>query len=188
MILPLVYYPDARLRAKGAPVKAIDDTLRAFARDMLETMEQHEGVGLAAQQVGKALQFAVIDITGIDDEARPSTMTVKGQAVNPEDHMPLFLINPVVTGTKAKERGSEGCLSIPGLRTDVGRSKRVTVKTVTLDGEPLEFEATGLLAVAIQHETDHLHGKLFIDLLTPAERAAVKDELDAIVEKYGPKE
>ncbi|SDU01902.1 peptide deformylase [Verrucomicrobium sp. GAS474] len=186
MILPLVYYPDARLRAKGAPIKVIDDTLRQLADDMLDTMEKHEGVGLAAQQIGQALQFAVVDVTGIDD--RPSTMTIAGKAVNPEDYMPLFLINPVVTGTKAKEPGSEGCLSIPGLRTDVNRSKRVEVKTMTMEGKVLEFEATGLLAVAIQHETDHLHGKLFIDLLSPAERADVKDELDEIVEKYGPKE
>ena len=186
MILPLVYYPDSRLRAKGALIKTIDDSLRQLAGDMLETMEKHEGVGLAAQQVGRAIQFAVVDVTGIDD--RPSTMTVKGKAVNPDDYMPLFLINPVVTGTKAKEDGSEGCLSIPGLRTDVTRSKRVEVKTLTMEGELFEFEATGLLAVAIQHEVDHLHGKLFIDLLGPAARAAVKGELDEITAKYGPKE
>ena len=185
MILPLVYHPDTRLRAKGSPIRTIDDSLRQLAADMLETMEHHEGVGLAAQQVGRAIQFAIVDVSGIED--RPSTMTVKGQAVNPDDYMPLFLINPVVTGTKAKERGSEGCLSIPGLRTDVARSRRVEVKTLTLEGETLEFEATGLLAVAIQHETDHLHGKLFIDLLSPAERAEVKEELDEIMAKYGPK-
>jgi len=185
MVLPLVYYPDARLRAKGAPVTKIDAALLKLAEDMVETMNHHEGVGLAAQQIGKAIQFAVVDVAGIDD--RPSTMSIGGQPVNVDDHMPLFLINPVVTGTKAKERGSEGCLSIPGLRTEVARSRRVEVRTTTLDGGTLEFEATGLLAVAIQHETDHLHGKLFTDLLSPAERAAVKDDLDQIAAKYGPK-
>ncbi|HEY8966459.1 MAG TPA: peptide deformylase, partial [Candidatus Methylacidiphilales bacterium] len=117
MVLPLVYYPDARLRAKGAPVTKIDAALLKLAEDMVETMNHHEGVGLAAQQIGKAIQFAVVDVAGIDD--RPSTMSIGGQPVNVDDHMPLFLINPVVTGTKAKERGSEGCLSIPGLRTEV---------------------------------------------------------------------
>ena len=184
MILPLTYYPDPRLRKKGAPLKAFDAKLKQLAADMLETMEAHEGVGLAAQQVGLALQFAVIDVRGIED--RPSTMVIGGKAVDPEEHMPVFLINATVSGTKVKDRGPEGCLSIPDLRAEVSRSRRVTVQTHTLDGKPFEFEATGLLAVAVQHEHDHLQGKLFIDPLSPAERAEIKDELAAIEAKYHP--
>lgn len=182
MILPLVYYPDPRLREKGKPVAKFDAALEKLAADMLETMEEHEGVGLAAQQVGLALQFAVIDVTGVED--RPSGMTVDGQAVDPEDYMPLFLINATVTGTKAKTEGGEGCLSFPGLRADVSRSRRVTVKTHGLDGKPFEFEADGLLGVAVQHEHDHNQGRLFIDALPPAGRAELKPELDLLAAKY----
>jgi peptide deformylase len=182
MILPLVYYPDARLREKGKPVAKFDAALRKLVADMLETMEEHEGVGLAAQQVGLALQLAVIDVTGVDD--RPSTMTVDGQPVNPEDYMPLFLINAKVSGTKAKTDGTEGCLSFPGLRAEISRSRRVTVKTHGLDGKPFEFEADGLLAVAVQHEHDHNQGRLFIDALPSAERAALKPELDTLTARY----
>ncbi len=182
MILPLTYYPDPRLRKKGLPVKTFDAKLRKFAEDMWETMEAHEGVGLAAQQVGEALQFAVIDVRGVED--RPSGMTVGGKAVDPEEYMPLYLINATVSGTKAKDIGTEGCLSFPGLRTEVARSRRVSVKTHGLDGKPFEFEATGLLAIAVQHEYDHLQGRLFIDALSPAERAEIKEDLAAIEAKY----
>ena len=182
MILPLVYYPDPRLREKGKPVAAFDAKLAALVDDMLETMDAHEGVGLAAQQVGLALQLAVIDVTGIED--RPSTMKVGGVAVNPDDYMPVLLINATVTGTKAKEEGGEGCLSFPGLRADVSRSRRVTVRTHELDGKPFEFEADGLLAVAVQHEHDHNQGRLFIDALPPAVRSELKPELDALAAKY----
>ncbi len=184
MILPLTYYPDPRLRKKGTPIKAFDAKLQQLAADMLETMEAHEGVGLAAQQVGLALQFAVIDVRGVEE--RPSTMAIGGKPVDPEEHMPVYLINATVTGTKVKDRGPEGCLSIPGLRAEVSRSRRVTVQTHGLDGKPFEFEATGLLAVAVQHEHDHLVGKLFTDYLSPAERAEVKDELAEIEAKYHP--
>ena len=182
MILPLVYYPDPRLREKGKPVAAFDAKLAALVDDMLETMDAHEGVGLAAQQVGLALQLAVIDVTGVED--RPSAMTVKGEAVDPEEYMPLFLINATVNGTKAKADGSEGCLSFPGLRADVSRSRRVVVKTHGLDGKPFEFEADGLLAVAVQHEHDHNQGRLFIDALPPAARTELKPELDILAAKY----
>jgi peptide deformylase len=110
MILPLTYYPDPILRKKGLPVKAFDEKLLQFADDMLETMDAHNGVGLAAQQVGQALQFAVVDVT---DSEEPSGMTVAGKAVDPEEYMPLFLVNATVSGTKAKERGPEAASASP---------------------------------------------------------------------------
>jgi peptide deformylase len=184
VILPLVHYPDPVLRRKGLPVRAFDAKLAKLAKDMLETMEAHEGVGLAAQQIGEALQFAVIDVRGCE---RESGMTVAGQAVDPEEHMPLYLINATVSGTKAKETGTEGCLSFPGLRCEVSRSRRVTVKTHGLDGKAFEFEATGLLGIAVQHEFDHLQGKLFIDALPPKERDLIRAELAEFEEQYAAK-
>jgi len=184
VILPLVHYPDPVLRRKGLPVRTFDAKLAQLAQDMRETMEKHEGVGLAAQQIGEALQFAVVDIR---DCERESGMTIAGQAVDPEEHMPLYLVNATVNGTKAKETGTEGCLSFPGLRCEVSRSRRVAVKTHGLDGQPFEFEATGLLAIAIQHEFDHLQGKLFIDSLPPKERDLIRGELAEFEAAYAAK-
>jgi peptide deformylase len=178
MSLPLTIFGNPVLRRAGAPIKAFDPSLAQLVSEMLETMRQYRGIGLAAQQIGQALQLAVIDITGVDD--RPSTMTVAGRAVDPLTFMPLLLINATVETTKSKEIGNEGCLSFPGLRCDVPRSRRVKVTTHGLDGRPFQFEAGGLLAVAIQHEFDHLQGKLYIDYLTPEERRECKEQLAKI--------
>jgi peptide deformylase len=178
MPLTLTIYANPVLRQKGLPVKKFDDKLAQLVEEMLATMREHLGVGLAAQQIGRALQVAVIDITGVED--RPSTMTVAGKSVDPLAYMPLYLINAKVEGTKAKDSGIEGCLSFPGLRFAVPRSRRVKVTTHGLDGKPFTFEAGGLLGIAVQHEFDHLQGKLYIDYLSAEERRAIKDKLTAI--------
>ncbi len=178
MIREIVHYDAPILRAKGKPVGEITLEIKAFIEDLLDTMRAARGVGLASQQVGKAIQLAVIDITGVKD--RPSKMWIKGVPVNPEDYMPLLLINPVLKPTKTKIVGHEGCLSFPGLTVDVARAQRVAVKTATLDGKTFEFDAAGLLGRAVLHEVDHLNGKLFIDDLNAADRRAIREDLEYI--------
>lgn len=178
MKLPVVYYDHPVLRQKGAKIEKVTPEIRKLAEAMLVTMREHNGVGLAAQQIGKALQLTVIDVTGIKE--RESKMWVDGKAVNPEDYMPLVLINPVISGTKSKVIGGEGCLSFPGVFADISRSQRVKVTTQTLDGKTFHFEAGGLLGRAVQHEYDHLHGKLFIDLMTAEARKENREALEML--------
>lgn len=178
MKLEMVYYGDPRLREKGGEVTDFDDALRTYVDDLLETMRRFHGVGLASQQIGRALQVAVIDVTGIEE--RPSKMWIDGQAVDPEEHMPLVLINPQLKLTKKKTLGPEGCLSFPGIYADINRSARVGVSTRTLDGGVFEFEAAGLLSRAVQHETDHLHGRLFLDLMGREDREANRESLEKL--------
>jgi len=178
MIREIVHYDAPILRAKGKPVGEITPEIKAFVADLFDTMRAARGVGLASQQVGEALQLAVIDVTGVKE--RPSKMWIKGIPVNPEDHMPLVLINPVLKPTKTKVVSHEGCLSFPGLTIDVARAQRVAVKTRTLDGGIFEFDAAGLLGRAVLHEVDHLHGKLFIDDLNAEDRRAIREDLEYI--------
>ncbi len=178
MIREIVHYDNPVLRAKGKPVGAITAETKAFVADLFDTMRAARGVGLASQQVGEALQLAVIDVTGVKE--RPSKMWIKGVPVDPEEHMPMVLINPVLKLTKTKVIGHEGCLSFPGLTVDVARAQRVSVKTQTMDGGTFEFDAAGLLGRAVQHEVDHLHGKLFIDDLNAADRKLIREDLEYI--------
>jgi len=175
MVLEIVKYGHPALRQKGTPVKQIDEKLRQFAVDMLETMEAANGVGLAAQQVGVPIQLAVIDVAGVED--RPSTMTINGEAVDVEEQMPLILINPVLELGSEKESGTEGCLSFPDMTAEIPRSLSVKTKATDLDGNEIEFESTGLLARAVQHEVDHLNGVLFIDRMNSATRTALAGKL-----------
>ncbi|MEI6713309.1 MAG: peptide deformylase [Verrucomicrobiota bacterium] len=170
MIRKIVMYGDPVLRAVGAKIGEITDEVRTLAKDMLETMVHEDGVGLAAQQVGFALQMAVIDVSCSED--RPSAMWVNGQSVNLADYMPMVLLNPVVELEKDKEIGSEGCLSFPKMHTDISRAAKVKCRAMMLDGKELEFEATGLLSRAVQHEVDHLNGVLFIDRMSSGAKAA----------------
>jgi peptide deformylase len=178
MILPIVQYGDPVLRKKGDKIASITSEIVRLAENMLETMRAAKGVGLAAQQVGHALQLAVVDVTGVKE--RPSQLWLKGRPVDPELYMPLILVNPVISGTKTKVAGHEGCLSFPGIGADINRSQRVKVKAQNLRGETLEFDAAGLLGRAIQHEYDHLQGKLFIDLFSAEDRKEWKEEIDAL--------
>jgi peptide deformylase len=178
MIVPIVQYGDPILRQKGKPVATITPEIEQLVRDMVDTMHEANGVGLAAQQIGRALQLAVIDIPA--DTERPSRMWKDGREVPYADFMPLVLINPEISMTKKKECGSEGCLSFPGLQADISRSARVKVSCQLLDGKSFAFEADGLLGRAVQHEFDHLQGILFIDRMAETDRRELKASIEAL--------
>ena len=178
MVLPVVRYGDPVLRKKGAKIESITSEIQQLIADMFETMKHAHGIGLAAQQVGHAVQLTVIDVRGMKD--RPSTMQIDGVEVEPDKHMPLALINPVVTPSGKQIAGAEGCLSFPEIFGDVVRSERVQVEATDVDGKPVKFTAGGLLARCVQHEVDHLNGILFIDRMTADEKAEVRPEIDAL--------
>jgi len=175
MKLPILKYGDARLRAKGKRIEEIDETIRELASDMLETMRAANGVGLAAQQVGEALQLTVIDVSQAAE--RPSTMALNGKEVVPNEHMPLVLLNPEIEIGPEKEIALEGCLSFPEISADIERSAWARVRGQTLSGDSIEIEATGLLARALQHEVDHLNGILFVDRMSSVGKAALGSRL-----------
>jgi len=175
MKLPILQYGDPMLRAKGKWIDQIDDRIRELVANMLETMEAANGVGLAAQQVGEALQLTVLDISPVED--RPSTMTLNGREVDPQTAMPLVLINPEIELADETEMGTEGCLSFPEITGEIERAKSVIARGQTLEGGKIEIEATGLLARALQHEADHLNGILFIDRMSSATKASLSSRL-----------
>ncbi len=168
MVLEITMHEHPALRTKGRPVEKVDQKILQLAGDMIDTMIEAEGVGLAAQQVGLPLQMFVLDVPQMKD--RPSAMRVGGRQVDFEAMMPMVLINPEIrTFGKIRIEG-EGCLSFPGLRGDVARPVSVEVKARTPEGEVMEFEAEGFLARAVQHEYDHLQGILYIDRMTEEDR------------------
>lgn len=173
--MEIVKYGNPVLRAKGARVETITEEIRQLAAAMIETMYEANGVGLAAQQVGHALQLAVVDVAGVDD--RPSVMRVDGQEVKIEEWMPMVLLNPVLELGKEKEFGLEGCLSFPEISAEIQRSVTVKAKARLIDGRDVEFEADGFLARALQHEVDHLNGILFIDRMNSATKASMAGRL-----------
>ena len=175
MILQILEYGDPILRAKGKPIENIDDRIRELAANMIETMHAANGVGLAAQQVGEALQLTVLDVSLVED--RPTTLKLDGNDVDPKSAMPLVLINPEIELRGATEVGVEGCLSFPEITGDIERAKSVIVRAQDLEGGTIEIEATGFLARAIQHEGDHLNGILFIDRMNSAAKAALSSRL-----------
>jgi len=175
MRLPIRQYGDPILRAKGKRIEEVDDPIRELAANMVETMHAANGVGLAAQQVGEALQLTVLDVSQIED--RPSTMKLNGQTVEPKTAMPLILINPELTLGHGTTTGTEGCLSFPEITGEIERSESVLARARTLDGQTIEIEATGLLARALQHEVDHLNGILFIDRMSSAAKASLASRL-----------
>ncbi len=181
MVLEIVKYGNPVLRAKGAEIKVVDDKVRKLADDMLETMRAANGVGLAAQQIGEPVMLTVIDVADVED--RPSEMLVGGKPVKVEDYMPLILLNPVLELGEEKEEGVEGCLSFPELSADIVRSQHVKASGLSIDGEPIAFEATGLLSRALQHEVDHLNGILFIDRMSSAARVGIAGKLKRLQKK-----
>jgi peptide deformylase len=174
-------YGDPVLRQKGARIEKITPEIKKLIADMFDTMYEAHGVGLAAQQVGHALQLALVDVRGIKD--RPSTMSIDGKSVDPEDHMPLVLINPELKLSSATITGGEGCLSFPEVFADVTRPSEVDVVATNEQGQEIRFHAGGLLAKAVQHEYDHLQGILFIDRMTTAAKAEIKGDIDALAEE-----
>jgi len=175
MNLPIVRYGDPVLRAKGARIEPVDEAIRELAANMIETMHEAHGVGLAAQQVGQPLQLTVLDVTDVED--RPSTLKLNGVEMDPKTAMPLALLNPELTLSDDEDLGLEGCLSFPEITADIWRASSVVLRAQTLEGETVEIEAGGLLARALQHEVDHLNGVLFIDRMSAATKVALRSRL-----------
>jgi peptide deformylase len=175
MIREIVIYGDPVLRKKGKQIDKITEEIRTLAQDMIETMHDAHGVGLAGQQVGEPIQLTVIDVS--DAESRPSRMWIDGQEVDPKEHMPLVLINPQLELGRQTEIAPEGCLSFPEITADIARAEHVKVRALDLDGKPVVFEAEGLLSRAVQHETDHLNGILFIDRMNSAAKVTLASKL-----------
>ncbi len=175
MILSISQYGDPILRAKGKRIEKIDDHIRELAANMIETMHAANGVGLAAQQVGEALQLTVLDVSQVED--RPSTMKLNGEDVDPKAAMPIVLINPEIEIGGATETGTEGCLSFPEITGQIERAKSIMARAQTVEGDTMTIQASGLLARAIQHEVDHLNGILFIDRMNSAAKAALSSRL-----------
>lgn len=178
MKLQVRQYGDPVLRQKGVRVEKITPEIKKLIADMFDTVYEARGVGLAAQQVGHALQLAVIDVRGIKD--RPSTMEANGQPVEPEGQMPLVLINPELKLGSEKFTGPEGCLSFPEIFSEITRPAEVDVIATNDKGERISFRAGGLLSKAVQHEFDHLQGILFIDRMTSESKRELKPELEAL--------
>jgi peptide deformylase len=175
MKLSIRQYGDPALRAKGKRVDKIDNRIRELAMDMIETMHAANGVGLAAPQIGEALQLTVLDISQVED--RPTQMKLNGQDVDPKSAMPLVLINPEVELRTETEMGTEGCLSFPEISGQIERAKSIVARAQSLEGDKVEIEASGFLARAMQHEVDHLNGILFIDRMSSAAKAALSSRL-----------
>ena len=176
MILEVVKYGHPALRQKGVCIEKVDAAVKHLIADMFETMYAAKGVGLAAQQVGHALQLTVIDTRPATD--RPSTIELDDQPAEVLDHMPLVLINPVIKPVGDPSPGPEGCLSFPELYADITRPAYVEVTALNEKGKPIAFKAGGLLARAVQHEVDHLNGILFIDRIDKKTKAEMQPELD----------
>ncbi|MFV2060917.1 MAG: peptide deformylase [Gammaproteobacteria bacterium] len=157
-VLNILHYPDNRLRITAKPVIEINDEIRKLVSDMLETMYQAPGIGLAATQVDVHLRVIVIDIS--EDKSDP-----------------LVLINPEIISQDGVEKSDEGCLSVPDIYEPVERAEHVVIKTLTLENTEIEIDAHDILAVCIQHEMDHLIGKLFVDYLSEMKRSRITKKL-----------
>lgn len=178
MILEIVKYGHPVLRKKGEPISQITPEIKKLIADMFDTMQENHGVGLAAQQVGVAKQLTVIDVRAATD--RPSTLELDDQPADPAEIMPLVLINPEITPVGEPIAGPEGCLSFPEIFADITRPGIVEVRALDAKGKPIAFRCGGLLARAVQHEKDHLHGVLFIDRMDKKTKAELQPELDAL--------
>ena len=159
-LLEILEYPDPRLRVKAKPVEQVDDFIRQLVSDMLETMYDANGIGLAATQVDVHQQLIVIDLSETRDD-------------------PQVFINPQITVLEGdKSPYTEGCLSVPGFQEEVSRPENVLIKALDLDGKPFEIQPSELLAVCIQHEIDHLNGRLFVDYLSALKRERIRRKLE----------
>jgi peptide deformylase len=160
--LHIIHYPHPTLRHPSKPLKRVDAELRKIVAEMFELMYEHEGVGLAANQVDLPYRLFITNVEG-NPEAKESE---------------YVFINPVLSGGRGQEEEEEGCLSIPGIYAPVTRNATINVEAYDLAGNEITMEAEGLMARVLQHETDHLDGTLFIDRLGPAQLAAVRDKLE----------
>ena len=180
MIREIVQYGHPVLRQRCRPVTEVDDHLIELVADMLDTMVDANGVGLAAPQVGEDLRLAVIDVS--HDPECVSFLKVNGEDADLESIMPLIFINPDLAFGQAQEFGMEGCLSIRGIRAEVRRPERVKATLPQLDGSVLVIETDGLLARALQHEIDHLNGVLFVDRLPAVAKVSMRNRLKRLLE------
>lgn len=161
-LLEILEFPDPRLRNKAAPITTVDSKIQQLADDMLETMYDAPGIGLAATQINVAKRIVVIDVS--EDKSQP-----------------LVFINPEIEVIgEGFEEMDEGCLSVPGFYETVQRPDHIKVRALDRNGEPFELEDDGMLAVCIQHEIDHLDGKLFVDYLSPLKRQRIRKKLEKI--------
>ena len=183
MVREIVLYGSPVLRAKCARVEEIDDSHHELAKDMVETMREAHGVGLAAPQVDIPIRMAVVDVS--HDPECITYLRVDGEEADLADWMPLVFVNPKLEFGKARERYEEGCLSIPDLRAEVRRPADVCARLELLDGRTITVETDGLLARAIQHETDHLNGILFIDRLSAAGKLSARRRLRKLQDEWG---
>ncbi len=157
--LPILHYPDPRLRRRAAPVERVDERMRKLVDDMAETMYAAPGIGLAAIQVDVPLRVVVIDVSQERNELR-------------------VFINPQITARDGEQVMEEGCLSVPGVYDEVTRAQHIRVRALDRDGQPFEIEAEGLLATCIQHEIDHLDGKVFVDYLSRLKQQRIRKKLE----------
>ncbi len=158
-ILKIIEFPDPRLRTLAKPVKSVDDGVRKLLKDMLETMYNANGIGLAATQVNVHKRLLVLDVSDDRDQA-------------------MIFINPEILAKDGFQTYEEGCLSVPGIHAEVQRAEEIRVRAQDENGEFFELEAHNLLAVCLQHEIDHLNGKLFVDYLSPLKRQRLKKKLE----------
>jgi len=156
--LDVLHFPDKRLRKQAKVIDTIDDAIYQLIADMFETMYAASGIGLAATQINVHKQLIVIDISGNGEQA-------------------LTLINPEIVEMRGDALNEEGCLSIPSFNAEVNRAEYVRIKALNAEGQAIDIEAEGLLAICIQHELDHLKGKLFVDYLSPLKRKRLQDKL-----------
>lgn len=160
-LLDILRFPDPRLRTVAQPVEKVDEKIQKLVEDMFETMYDANGIGLAATQINFHQRVIVIDVSENRDQ-------------------PLVFINPEIVDKQGIEEMEEGCLSVPGFAELVERADSITVRALNKDGEPFEMEAHDLLAVCIQHEMDHLQGKLFVDYLSPLKRNRIRKKLEKL--------
>lgn len=158
-LLTILHYPDPRLRVRAQPVAAVTDETRRLMTDMLETMYAAPGIGLAATQVGVDQRIFAIDVSEKGDQ-------------------PQCFLNPEILSREGSETMEEGCLSVPGVTEEVERAARIRLRALDREGRPVEFDADGLFAVCIQHEIDHLDGKLFVDYLSELKRRRIRKRLE----------
>lgn len=174
MVLTILKYPDPFLKTKAKPVDKVDESVKKLIDDMTETMFRAKGIGLAATQVGVDKRIAILDVPNQRKDGSREER-VPGQNL-------VVLINPEIIETDGKITYEEGCLSIPGINADVVRAASVTVTAIDRDGNPVQFQAEGLFAIAIQHEIDHLDGILFIDRLSRLKRDIIKRKIKKMLE------
>lgn len=180
VILDIVKCGHPVLREKGKRIERVTPEIRQLAANMIETMYAANGVGLAAQQVARALLLTVIDVVQSD---QPSELLIDGRPQNIADRMPLVLINPHITHREGEIISEEGCLSVPEVTATIRRASRVSVEAENLDRHPLRLEAAGLLARALQHEIDHLNGILFLDRMDAATRASLAGKIKKLTKE-----